>query len=156
MDIPATPVLAARETVLWQETPDHGNYNPGSKHGQSIFKSKTQGSSNGIKYDLTSKDASDLRRFLELKQHALGGVVTRAEVTFDATAGNPNGFANILCDYLSVTLERVKPLALKRFGTTIGEGDPIPTRPFTTRTLDSSNNDNDKTMFFIIKFMLTR
>jgi hypothetical protein len=36
------PVVAPTEAVLWQETPDHGNYNPGSKHGQSIFKRKTE------------------------------------------------------------------------------------------------------------------
>ena len=32
---------AISDPVIWQETPDHGNYNPGTKIGQTIFKTKT-------------------------------------------------------------------------------------------------------------------
>ena len=142
------PVVAPTEAVLWQETPDHGNYNPGSKHGQSIFKSKTQGPSNDVKYNLTNKDASDLRRFLESKQNALGSVVTRVEVSFDPLNGNPTGFANILRDYSSISLERVQRSALKRFGTAVAEADPIPARPFASRTLDPGNDVDDKKTFY--------
>ena len=35
--IAAAPIAAA-PNIIWQETLDHGNYNPGTKIGQSIFK----------------------------------------------------------------------------------------------------------------------
>ena len=44
----ATTAPAILDPVIWQETPDHGNYNPGTKIGQTIFKTKTIGPANNV------------------------------------------------------------------------------------------------------------
>ena len=42
----AAPTIS--EPVIWQETPDHGNYNTGTKIGQTILKTKTIGPANNV------------------------------------------------------------------------------------------------------------
>ena len=90
-----TAVPTISEPMIWQETSDHGNFNPGTKIGQTIFKTKTIGPANNVQYTLTNADSHNLRRFMESRQNALGNVVTRLSVAFDSV-GTATGFANIL------------------------------------------------------------
>ena len=60
-DRTATPAIS--EPVIWQETPDHGNYNPETKIGQTIFKTKTIGPANNIQYTLTNTNSYALCHF---------------------------------------------------------------------------------------------
>ena len=59
----ATTAPAISDPAIWQETQDHGNYNPGTKIGQTIFKTKTIGPANNIQYTLTNTNSYALCHF---------------------------------------------------------------------------------------------
>ena len=51
-------------------------------HGHGIFKNKTRGLSKDKKFDVTTKDAAAIRKFLLGKQGALGGVIPKVPIAY--------------------------------------------------------------------------
>ena len=73
----------------------YGNSNPETSHGRDIFSKKTKGLADDTKFDVTTKDADVIHKFLIGKQSYLGKVVTCVPVKFDDT-GRPTEFSNLI------------------------------------------------------------
>ena len=142
------PVAAAVPVEIWTENPNQGKFNPGTKAGEAIFKLKSSsGLEENKKLTLARSNAPEFRRILESKESSFGGIVSRVPVEFD-NAGVPIKYANLIKEYATVEMETLQRNALKRFGTAIAPGAPIPKPPFHKRALDPANNDADKTIFY--------
>ena len=74
----------AQAADSWVDNPNFVNFNPGTKAGQSIFEKKTKGLKEENCLTATKKDTRAIRIFLENKSPALGKVVTRIPVKYDA------------------------------------------------------------------------
>ena len=73
-------------TGRWCANPMTADFDPGTPYGQKIFESKTRGLSEDKKFEVTSKEGAEIRKFLMGKQGSLGGVVTNIPLEY-----NPNG-----------------------------------------------------------------
>ena len=61
----------------WVVNPMIVDYNPGTRHGQEIFKNKTRGIPEAERFEVVSKEANSLRKLLISKSTVLGGIITR-------------------------------------------------------------------------------
>ena len=61
----------------WCVNPMIVDYNPGTRHGQEIFKNKTRGIPEAERFEVIAKEANSLRKLLISKSTVLGGVITR-------------------------------------------------------------------------------
>ena len=69
---------------IWYASPIVGDYNPGTKHGQEIFKTKTKDLFGTDKCEVITKNAPALRKLLIGKNTAFGGNITRVNIKVDA------------------------------------------------------------------------
>ena len=73
----------------------------------------------------------------------MGNVFTKLPI-----AHNPDGTVktteNLITQYQQIILEDLQRAAFARYNTDLALGAPIPPAPFTMRTLDPGNDDNDK------------
>ena len=137
----------AKAPEQWCENPMYGDFNPGTSHGRDIFSKKTKGLTDDKKFEVSTKDAGAIRKYLIGKQSSLRKVATRIPVAFD-NAGSPIRFSNLIHQYQSVPFERLKRLAHARFATELTENQVIPGGPWTSRVLDPANDPADKITFF--------
>ena len=112
----------------WCKNPMYGDFNPGTSHGRDIFSKKTKGLADDKKFNVTTKDAGAICKFLIGKQSSLGKVVTRIPVKFD-DAGRPSEFSNLIQQHQSVPFERLQRLAHARFEIGLRENQDLPTGP---------------------------
>ena len=137
----------AKAPEQWCENPMYGDFNPGNSHGRDIFSKKTKGLADDKKFEVSTKDAGAIRKYLIGKQSSLGKVVTRIPVAFDH-AGSPIRFSNLIHQHQSVSFERLQRLAHARFATELTENQPVPVGPWTSRVLDPANDPADKITFY--------
>ena len=134
-------------TENFQINPYHGNFNPGTVHGQKLFERKTKGLPDDERLTLTKKDGPRFRQLIEAKAPEFGKCVKSIPIEFD-NAGAIVKSANLLEDYTIISLERCQRQAHSRYATAIAEGDPVPAPVWNTRTLDPAGNDDDKKSFY--------
>ena len=132
---------------IWTENPTQGDFNPGTKAGEAIFKLKSKGPSDDKRIGFERKNAQQFRRLLQAKESTFGSVVTNVPIEFDA-AGAVTERKNLIEEYACIPLEALQRAAHKRFGTALAHNAPIPQAPFLKTALDPSNNANDKTTFY--------
>ena len=119
----------------WVDNPNVGNFNPGKKSGQVIFKKKTKSLKEENILAATKKDAQAIRRFLENKALALGKVITQIPIVYDAI-GDPTEWGNLLCEYGYIYMNLLQRESHKRFINLVSTVDLLTTAPFTVTTLD--------------------
>ena len=134
-------------TENFQINPFHGDFNPGTVHGQKIFERKTKGLPENERLTLTKKDGPNFRRLVESKSGEFGKCVTSIPIEID-NAGVTVKTASILEDYALISLERCQRQAHNRYSTALAETDPIPTDAWKTQNIDPAANNDDKKSFY--------
>ena len=102
----SAPASAPAMTTKWAENPNHGTFNPGTAEGRKIFERKTKGPADDKKISLLRKDAAPLRALLEGKTSDFGTCVSKVAVKYSGR--NPSKFVNLMTEYHSITLDRMK------------------------------------------------
>ena len=125
----------------------YGDFNPGTSHGRDIFSKKTKGLADDKKFEVTTKDAGSICKFLVGKQSSLGKVITRVPVEY-TEAGVAIRFANLIQQHQSVPFEQLQRLAHERYGSALRKDQAFPSGPWTSRELDPANVPDDKVTFF--------
>ena len=145
----AAPVVPAGNNVntVWSSNPNVGNYNPGTRNGQEIFKNKTKGMPEEKKFQVLSTDAEPLKQFFVGKSTSLGGIVTRSPIEYNDD-GTVKKTANLITQHQLTDLEILKRQAHARYKDPIADGDPIPAGPWTARVLDPENDLDDRATFY--------
>ena len=131
----------------WVDNPNVGHFDPGAKAGQAIFEKNTKGLKEENRITETKKDAQFIRRFLVNKSLALGKFVTRIPIAYDAVR-DPTEWGNLLCEYGSIFMNLLQHGAHKHFSKTVATVDPLPVALFTVTSLDLSNVEKYKKLFY--------
>ena len=134
-EIPPAPAAE-----IWVDNPSVGNFNTGTKSGQAIFEKKTIDLKEENCLTATKKDYQAIRRFLYNKSPALGKVVTRILIKYNAH-GDPAQWVNLLREYGSISMNLLQREAHKRFSDPVSTYDHLPAAPFTVTTLDPANEN---------------
>ena len=92
----AVPPAPAAES--WVDNTNVGNFNSGTKAWQAIFEKNTKGPKEENRLTATKKDAQAICCFLGNKAPALGKVVTRIPIKYNAR-GDPTEWGNLLHKY---------------------------------------------------------
>ncbi len=142
-DIDTTITMSTDE---WKTNPFHGNFNPGTKTGQQIFLEKTKGVADGTRYSLTKDNAANLHQFFKSRAASLASCI-QIPIEFNAD-GSTKNFANLITQHSLIEMKDVQRSAHGRFSTALSTTDPIPVGPFTSRSIDPANNNNDKKVFY--------
>jgi hypothetical protein len=131
---------------VWTENPLTGNFNPGSTSGQKIFIEKTKGLEASKRLALTNSNSAEIMAFLKVKEQTMGAVVTGIPTSYAGGIGI--ALMNLVHQSPSISLEMCQRRAHVRYSNALGDADPIPPQPWTSRTLDPANNDADKALFY--------
>ena len=92
---------------VWTENPTQGDFNPGTKSGEAIFKLKAKGLPDDKRITLERKNAPQFCRILQAKASTFGSIMTNIPVEFDA-AGNVTKRGNLISEYSCISLEVLK------------------------------------------------
>ena len=141
----AVPPAPAADS--WVDNTNVGNFNPGTKSGQAIFENKTKGLKEDNRLTATKKDAQAISLFLENRAPALGKFVSWIPITYDAV-GDPTEWENLIWKYGSIYLNILQREAHKCFRKPVDIVGHLYGSPFTVTTLDSSNVNNYKKLFY--------
>jgi len=141
---PPAPVVAE----VWKRNPYSGDFNPGTKLGNSTFIEKTKGLPEADRLDLTKRNSQAIHRYLLARETLMGHVVTKVPIEYNLD-GTIKKTANLLTQYQQMTLHNLQQAAIARYDTPLGVGVPIPQAPFTMRTLDPGTDIDDKKQFYL-------
>ena len=83
--------VAPDPVEVWTENPNQRKFNPGTKHGEAIFKIKTKRLSEDKQLALWRENAQTFFWILETTESDFGTFLTRVPVDFD-NAGAPTSF----------------------------------------------------------------
>ena len=142
---PATAPVVAPE--VWKTTPFSGDFNPGTKLGNSIFLEKTKGLQEADRMDLIKKNARKIHQYFQFRETLMGKVISKVPIKYNVD-GSVSKTANLLTQYQQMTLEDLQRAAIARYDTPLAVGSAIPQAPFTMRALDPGNNADDKKQFY--------
>ena len=92
--------------ATWTANPMTANFNPGTPQGQKIFDVKTRGLPEDKKFEITTMEGADFRKYLLGKQAALGGVVTCVPIDINAD-GTVRATANLIKQYQLISFDCV-------------------------------------------------
>ena len=95
IDDDASALAAPAVAEQWSVNPYHRNFNPGTRLGQTIFEKKAKGLPADERFIATNEDSQGIRRFLQGRSVALGKVVTRILLEYDAS-GDATVFGDLL------------------------------------------------------------
>ena len=62
---------------VWTTTPYSGNFNPGTKHGNTIFVKKTKGLPEANRLDLTKKNSQAIHKYFRAREMLMGDIVRK-------------------------------------------------------------------------------
>ena len=110
--------------VVWTDNPFTSNFNPGTAVGQKIFLEKTKGLAAGDRLPLTRASSTAIMDFLKVKEQLMRTVVTAIPTTY--AGGVAGSRMNLIHQSPSILLDMTQRAAHQRFGTALGEHDPIP------------------------------
>jgi hypothetical protein len=71
---------------VWKTTPYSGNFNLGTKHGNTIFVEKTKGLSEANQLDLAKKNSQAIHKYSRGCEMLMGDIIYKVPIEF-----NPNG-----------------------------------------------------------------
>ena len=131
----------------WTANPMTANFNPGTPQGQKIFDVKTRGLPEDKKFEITTMEGADFRKYLLRKQAALGGVVTCVPIENNAD-GTVRATANMIKQYQLISFESICREAYKRYVGDLAHDAPLPQGPHVLRQLDPENKMADRATFY--------
>ena len=140
----AAPVVSSE---VWKTTPFAGDFNPGTKLGNSIFLEKTKGLPEADRMDLIKKNAQKIHQYFQFRETLMGRVISKVPIEYNGD-GSISKTANLLTQYQQMTLDDLQRAAIARYDTPLAVGSAIPQAPFTMRALDPGNNEDDKKQFY--------
>ena len=142
-----TGTAAVPVPEVWKTTPYSGDFNPGTKHGNTIFTEKTKGLPEASRLDLTKKNSQAIHKYFRGQEMLMGDVVRKVPIEY-----NPDGSIkttrNLISQYQQISLENCQRAAIARYDNALGAGVAIPDPPFTMKDLDPGSNANDKIQFY--------
>ena len=147
-DLPEITIMAAPAAIEWKTDPCHGNFNPGTKLGQSIFQEKTKGLPENSRLELSKSNSSSIHKFFRSKEGQMGAVVSKVPFEYEGDGVTVRKTANLLSQYHQLSLENLQRSAHAYFNTTLAVGTAIPEAPFTARTLTPATSEPDKADFY--------
>ncbi len=68
-------VAVAPAPEIWKTNPYSGDFNPGTKLGQTIFAQKTKGLPEADRFDLKKANASEIHRYLKARETVMGDIL---------------------------------------------------------------------------------
>ena len=99
--------------TVWSSNPNVGNYTPGTRNGQEIFRNKTKGLPEEKKFQVISTDAGAMKQFFIGKSTSLGGIVTRVAIEKNAD-GSVKKTANLITQHQLADFDNLKRQAHAR------------------------------------------
>ena len=111
------------------------NFDPGTPQGQKIFDAKTRGLPEDKKFEVTTTEGAELRKYLLGRQAALEGVVTSIPIEVNAD-GSVRTTANLIKQYQLILFEILCREAYKRYVGDLAHNAPLPAGPHVIRHLD--------------------
>ena len=69
--------------TVWSSNPNVGNYNPGTRNCQEIFRNRTKGLPEEKKFQVISTDAQAMKQLFIGKSTLLGGILTRVAIEYN-------------------------------------------------------------------------
>ena len=117
---------------VWKATPFSGDFNPGTKLGNSIFLEKTKGLAEADRLDLNKANSLATHKVFRSPERIMGDVISKIPTQFNAN-GTFKSTANILTKYHQITLENVQLAAITQYNVALAVADPIPPSPKITR-----------------------
>ena len=142
--VPPAPVIKE----VCKTTPFSGNFNPGTKLGDSIFIENTKGLPKSVRLYLTKKNSQEIHKYLRARENLMGNIVTKVPIAHNLD-GTVKTTANLITQYQQMNLEDLQRAVFAKYDTALAFGAPIPPAPFTMRTLDPGNYADDKKHFFL-------
>ena len=140
---PATP---HKHLIKMVRQPNVRHFDPVNSHGRQLFKNKTRGLPEDQKFEVVTKDAAAIRKYLLGKQGVLGGVVTKVPIGYN-TDSNTNKFVILMRQYQLVKFDNLKRQAYNRFACKLSHTDALPTTLWKMQELDPENNLEDRKDF---------
>ena len=110
---PVVPVAAPVIAKVWKITPYSGDFNPGTKLGNSIFVEKIKGLPEADRLDLPKKNSQAIHRYLLARETLMGHVVTKVPIEFNIDS-SVKTTANLLTQYQQMRLEDLQRAAIAR------------------------------------------
>ena len=132
---------------LWNTTPFSGDFNPGTKLGNSIFLEKTKGLSEADCLDPNKANLLAIHKVFRNRERIMGDVISKIPTQFNAD-GTVKSTAELLTQYHHITLENVQCADIAEYNVTLAIADPNPPSLISMRTLDPGNNGNDERQFY--------
>ena len=132
--------------------PDRGNFNPGTKHGQSIFLEKSKGLPEDKRLDLSRSNGPEIHKVLRARELNFRNVT---DIPYSLSAdGIILKSGNLLTQHQKITLAGCQWAGHVLFCDDVSYADATqgrsPPSPFTGTVLDPSNNPGHKDMFYNI------
>ena len=145
------PVVVTTPAVVWKTTPFSGDFNPGTKLGNSIYLEKTKGLKESDRLDLNKRNSQEIHKYLRGREQIMGPVVTQVPVDFNPD-GSTRATKNLLTQYQQITLADCQRAAIARYDTPLTVNAALPasssSSPFNLKTLDPGNDANDEKQFY--------
>ena len=116
----ATPPAPA---VVWRTAPDHGDINPGTKHGQTLFMEITKGLPIDQRLELTRSNGPQIHIFLRARESNFRAVTNIPYNWF--SDGNVAQTANLLQQHHHLRLYDVQRAGHALFDRDFNADDPI-------------------------------
>ena len=132
---------------VWKTTPFSGDFNPGTKLGNSIFIEKTKGLAETDRLDQNKANSLAIHKVFRSRERIMGDVISKIPTNFNAD-GTVKSTANLLTQYHQITLENVQCVASSQYNVDLAVADPIPPSSFSMRTLNPGNNGDAKRQFY--------
>ena len=88
----------------WTANPMTANFDPGTSQGQKIFDAKTRGLPEDKKFEITTTEGAELRKYLLGRQASLGGVGTSISIEVNAD-GSVRTTANLIKQHQLIPFE---------------------------------------------------
>ena len=92
---------------VWKTTPFSGDFNPGTKLGNSIFIEKKKGSAEADRLDLNKANLLEIHIFFRSRERFMGNVISKIPTQFNRD-GTVKSTANLLTQYRQIMLENVQ------------------------------------------------
>ena len=137
----------SRVEDVWKTTSFSGDFNQGSKLGNSIFLDNTKGLAEADRLYLNKTNSLAIYKVFRSSERIIGDVISKTPTHFNADV-TVNLTANLLMQYHRITLENVQRAAIAHYNVALDVANHIPPYTFSMKTLDPSNKGDEKIQFY--------
>ena len=120
VSLPMAPVAVAAAALtvalvedVWKTTCFSGDFNLGTKLGNSIFLERTKGLAKADRLELNKANSSPIHKAFRSRERIMGDVISKIPTQFNAD-GTVKSTANLLMHYHGIVLENMQRMAIPR------------------------------------------